>query len=119
MNTSSPAHKMAVAFARVLRGAGIEVPLDSVIVFVSALSKVGLENRDDVYWAAYATLIRRHEDSQIFDRAFAIFWDQLIAVDTATYEQQTESVTLLIDSEDANNDDSNAAPVNEDENTIA
>ncbi len=110
---------MAVAFARVLRGAGIDVPLDSVIVFVSALSKVGLENRDDVYWAAYATLIRRHEDSQIFDRAFAIFWDQLIAVDTSTYEQQTESVTLLIDSEDANNDDSNAAPVNEDENTIA
>ena len=118
MNASSPAHKMAVAFARVLRGAGIDVPLDSVIVFVSALSKVGLENRDDVYWAAYATLIRRHEDSQIFDRAFAIFWDQLIAIDTATYEQQTESVTLLIDSEDANNDDSNAAPVNEDENTI-
>lgn len=119
MNASSPAHKMAVAFARVLRGAGIDVPLDSVIVFVSALSKVGLENRDDVYWAAYATLIRRHEDSQIFDRAFAIFWDQLIAIDAATYEQQTESVTLLIDSEDASNDDSNAAPVNEDENTIA
>jgi uncharacterized protein with von Willebrand factor type A (vWA) domain len=118
MNTSSPAHKMAVAFARILRGAGIDVPLDSVIVFVSALSKVGLENRDDVYWAAYATLIRRHEDSPIFDRAFAIFWDQLIAVDTAAYEQQTESVTLLIDSEDSNNDDSNAAPVDEEENTL-
>lgn len=118
MNTSSPAHKMAVAFARILRGAGIDVPLDSVIVFVSALSKVGLENRDDVYWAAYATLIRRHEDSPIFDRAFAIFWDQLISVDTATFEQQTESVTLLIDSEDTNNDDSNAAPVDEEENTL-
>ena len=118
MNTSSPDHKMAVAFARILRGAGIDVPLDSVIVFVSALSKIGLENRDDVYWAAYATLIRRHEDSPIFDRAFAIFWDQLIAVDTATYEQQTESVTLLIDSEDTNNDDSNAAPVDEEENTL-
>jgi uncharacterized protein with von Willebrand factor type A (vWA) domain len=109
---------MAVAFARILRGAGIDVPLDSVIVFVSALSKVGLENRDDVYWAAYATLIRRHEDSPIFDRAFTIFWDQLIAVDTAIYEQQTESVTLLIDSEDTNNDDSNAAPVDEEENTL-
>jgi uncharacterized protein with von Willebrand factor type A (vWA) domain len=109
---------MAVAFARILRGAGIEVPLDSVIVFVSALSKVGLENRDDVYWAAYATLIRRHEDSQIFDRAFAIFWDQLIAIDTATSEQQTESVTLLIDSEDANNDDLNSTNVGEEENTL-
>ncbi len=117
--TLSPAHKMAVAFARILRGAGIDVPLDSVIVFVGALSKIGLENRDDVYWAAYATLIRRHEDTQIFDRAFAVFWDQLIAVDMASYEQQTESVTLLIDSEQEDNDDSNADALEEDENTIA
>ena len=115
----SPAHKMAVAFARILRGAGIEVPLDSVIIFVGALSKVGLENRDDVYWAAYATLIRRHEDTQIFDRAFTVFWDQLIAVDTSAYEQETESVTLLIDSEDTNNDESNTEPIDDDENTIA
>jgi len=115
----SPAHKMAVAFARILRGAGIEVPLDSVIIFVGALSKVGLKNRDDVYWAAYATLIRRHEDTQIFDRAFTVFWDQLIAVDTSAYEQETESVTLLIDSEDTNNDESNTEPIDDDENTIA
>ena len=115
----SPAHKMAVAFARILRGAGIDVPLDSVIVFVGALSKIGLENRDDVYWAAYATLIRRHEDTQIFDRAFAVFWDQLIAVDMASYEQQTESVTLLIDSEREDNDDSSAEALEEDENTLA
>ena len=111
---------MAVAFARILRGAGVDVPLDSVIVFVSALNQIGLENRDDVYWAAYSTLIRRHEDTQIFDRAFAVFWDQLIAVDTTSYEQQTESVTLLIDSEEEeNNDDSNTETLKEDENTIA
>ena len=115
----SPAHKMAVAFARILRGADIDVPLDSVIVFVSALGRIGLENRDDVYWAAYSTLIRRHEDTQIFDRAFAVFWDQLIAVGPTSFEQQTESVTLLIDTEEDNNDDTNKEPVEEDENTIA
>ena len=115
----SPAHKMAVAFARILRGAGVDVPLDSVIVFVSALNQIGLENRDDVYWAAYSTLIRRHEDTQIFDRAFAVFWDQLIAVDTTSYEQQTESVTLLIDSEEENSDDLSTETLKEDENTIA
>ena len=119
MTATSPAHKMAVTFARILRGAGVDVPLDSVIVFVNSLSHIGLENRDDVYWAAYATLIRRHEDTPIFDRAFAIFWDQLIAVDTTTYEQQTESVTLLIDSEQDNDDDSHAEQIEEDENTIA
>lgn len=119
MTTSeSPAHKMAVTFARILRGAGVEVPLDSVIVFVGALGKIGLANRDDVYWSAYSTLIRRHEDTPIFDRAFAVFWDQMIAIDTATFEEQTESVTLLIDSEDASNNDLNAEPIDKNENTI-
>jgi uncharacterized protein with von Willebrand factor type A (vWA) domain len=115
---SSPANKMAVAFARILRGAGLDVPLDSVIVFVGALTQLGLENRENVYWSAHATLIRRHEDVQIFDRAFKVFWEQQVAVDTATFEEQQESITLLVDDEDANTDDSSAEPI-EDENTIA
>ncbi|MBJ7271169.1 MAG: VWA domain-containing protein [Ilumatobacteraceae bacterium] len=115
---SSPANKMAVAFARILRGAGLDVPLDSVIVFVGALTQLGLENRENVYWSAHATLIRRHEDVQIFDRAFKVFWEQQIAVETATFEEQHESITLLVDDEDANTDDSSAEPI-EDENTIA
>ena len=109
---------MAVAFARILRGAGLDVPLDSVIVFVGALTQLGLENRENVYWSAHATLIRRHEDVQIFDRAFKVFWEQQIAVETATFEAQHESITLLVDDEDANTDDSSAEPI-EDENTIA
>ena len=115
---SSPANKMAVAFARILRGAGLDVPLDSVIVFVGALTQLGLENRENVYWSAHATLIRRHEDVQIFDRAFKVFWEQQIAVETATFEEQHKSITLLVDDEDANTDDSSAEPI-EDENTIA
>ncbi|MEY3816605.1 MAG: hypothetical protein RI966_582 [Actinomycetota bacterium] len=109
---------MAVAFARILRGAGLDVPLDSVIVFVGALTQLGLENRENVYWSAHATLIRRHEDVQIFDRAFKVFWEQQIAVETATFEEQHESITLLVDDEDASTDDSSAEPI-EDENTIA
>lgn len=109
---------MAVAFARILRGAGLDVPLDSVIIFVGALTQLGLENRENVYWSAHATLIRRHEDVQIFDRAFKVFWEQQIAVETATFEEQHESITLLVDDEDANTDDSSTEPI-EDENTIA
>lgn len=109
---------MAVAFARILRGAGLDVPLDSVIVFVGALTQLGLESRENVYWSAHATLIRRHEDVQIFDRAFKVFWEQQIAVETATFEEQHESITLLVDDEDASTDDSSAEPI-EDENTIA
>ncbi|MBJ7421645.1 MAG: VWA domain-containing protein [Ilumatobacteraceae bacterium] len=107
-----------MAFARILRGAGLDVPLDSVIVFVGALTQLGLENRENVYWSAHATLIRRHEDVQIFDRAFKVFWEQQIAVETATFEEQHESITLLVDDEDASTDDSSAEPI-EDENTIA
>ena len=97
--TESPAHNMAVAFARVLRGVGLDAPLDSVIVFVSALEHLGLENRNDVYWAAHSTLVRRHEDTPMFDRAFAVFWDQSIAINRSEDEPETISMTLLVDDE--------------------
>jgi len=115
--TESSAHKIAVAFARILRGAGLDVPLDSVIIFVNALGQLGLEDRNDVYWAAHATLIRRHEDTPIFDRAFAVFWDQRIAIDAANIERELVSMTLLIDDENANADDTAGEPV-DDKNTI-
>ena len=55
--TADPgAEKMAVAFARVLRGVDITAPLDSVLTFVDALSLVGIDNRESVYWAARCTL---------------------------------------------------------------
>jgi uncharacterized protein with von Willebrand factor type A (vWA) domain len=115
--TESSAHKIAVAFARILRGAGLDVPLDSVIIFVNALGQLGLEDRNDVYWAAHATLIRRHEDTPIFDRAFAVFWDQRIAIDTNISQRELVSMTLLIDDENANADDTAGEPV-DDKNTI-
>jgi len=75
----SSAEHMAVSFARVLRGAGLSVPLDSVLTFISALGLTSITDRDAVYWAARATLIRRPEDQPLFDRAFAVFWEQRAA----------------------------------------
>lgn len=79
MNTTttvqSDAERLAVGFARLLRALGITVPLDSVLTFINALSVLGLGERDSVYWAARATLVRRPEDFAAFDRAFAVFWD--------------------------------------------
>ena len=77
---------MAVAFARVLRGVEIAAPLDSVLTFVDALSLVGIDNRESVYWAARCTLARNPEDIPAFDRAFAVFWDHR----TANGEPETE-----------------------------
>ncbi len=115
---ASPAHNMAVAFARVLRGAGLDAPLDSVIVFVNALEQIGLKNRGDVYWAAHSTLVRRHEDTPIFDRAFAVFWDQRIALNKSDGEPETLSMTLLVDDGNETDDDDEAAEPIDDENSI-
>ena len=66
---------MAVAFGRVLRGAGIAVPLDSILTFVQCLGVVGVTERDAVYWAGRGSLVRRPEDLDLYDKAFRAFWE--------------------------------------------
>ena len=92
---------MAVAFARVLRGAGLKVPLGSVLTFVDALGLVGVEQRDDVYWAGRATLARSPEDIPLYDRAFDVFWTNTVAPVVANAEPM--KITLAVD--DDNDDD--------------
>ena len=66
--------RMAVAFSRLLRGAGLDVPVGTVTTFAHALAAVGLERRESVYWAGRTTLIRRPEDVEAYDRTFSAFW---------------------------------------------
>lgn len=68
------AERMAVAFVRVLRGAGFDVPIGATVVFVRALGALGMRERDGVYWAARTTLVTRPDDIARFDRAFVAFW---------------------------------------------
>lgn len=114
--TTAAGEQMAVAFARLLRGAGIAVPLDTVLTFATALAAVGVEDRDHVYWTGRATLLRRPEDIAIFDRAFAIFWERERVLLDLTPEPNPETVTIAIDDEDAEADADGAEP--EDDNTI-
>jgi len=71
----TPAERMAVAFARVLRGAGLRAPTGSVLTFVDALGRLHLDSRDEVYWAGRATLVRNPEDIPLYDRSFRVFWE--------------------------------------------
>jgi len=71
---SDPAD-IAVAFSQVLRGLGLRVPASSTHTYADALGAVGLEVRDGVYWAGRATLVRRPEDIEPYDRAFAVFFE--------------------------------------------
>jgi uncharacterized protein with von Willebrand factor type A (vWA) domain len=71
---SDGADRLAVIFARRLRAEGMTVPTGSVALFVEALNAVDPLDGDDVYWAARVVLVKRPEDVDAFDRAFASFW---------------------------------------------
>ncbi|HEY7135081.1 MAG TPA: VWA domain-containing protein [Acidimicrobiia bacterium] len=68
------ADRMVVAFARLLRARGLEVPVGASLVFGDALARVGMDRRDSVYWTARATLVHAPEDIETFDEAFDAFW---------------------------------------------
>jgi uncharacterized protein with von Willebrand factor type A (vWA) domain len=61
-------------FARTLRAAGLRVGPGDVIDAVRAVEAVGVERRDDFYWALFAVFIKRRQDKDVFDHAFHIFW---------------------------------------------
>lgn len=102
---SSDAERLAVGFARILRGVDIAAPLDSVLAFVDALGLVGVTDRTAVYWAARTTLVRRHEDIATFDRAFAVYWEHRESPDTADPQEVTISLTIDTDDEGAHDGD--------------
>jgi uncharacterized protein with von Willebrand factor type A (vWA) domain len=66
---------IAVGFAERLRAHGLVVPPDTVVTYAQALDAVCLDERDPVYWAGRATLVRRPEDVAAYDTAFTDFWE--------------------------------------------
>jgi uncharacterized protein with von Willebrand factor type A (vWA) domain len=92
--------RLAVAFGRLLRHAGLNVPVDTVLTFTEAVAAVGMDDRDAVYWAGRATLVRRPEDVDLFDRAFAVFWDRRQGTTELDDDPETMSLTLLVDADD-------------------
>jgi uncharacterized protein with von Willebrand factor type A (vWA) domain len=111
--------RFVVTFAGLLRGSGLDVPVGSAITFAKALGAVGLDDRDHVYWAGQATLVRRPEDRDIFARVFAEFFEDrhgFVARSSPT------SVTLELDSGDEDDADPNAGddqPPGSDEPTLS
>ena len=68
------ADRLAVMFARRLRAEDMAVPTGSVALFVSALSELDPADRDSLYWAGRAVLVKRPEDIDTFDRVFRSVW---------------------------------------------
>jgi uncharacterized protein with von Willebrand factor type A (vWA) domain len=103
-SSTRDAGEIAVAFTRVLRGAGVQVPTSSTIAFGEALSVLGIDDRDATYWAGRSTLVRRPEDHEIYDRAFRVFWEHA-AANTVLAMEEDEEIQLIVDSDDEDDDD--------------
>ncbi len=61
-------------FARVLRVAGLPIGPGRVVDALKAVSVVGIDRRDDLYWTLHAVFINRHDQQELFDQAFHVFW---------------------------------------------
>jgi uncharacterized protein with von Willebrand factor type A (vWA) domain len=105
--------RVAVGFARLLRGAGLDVPLGNTIAFGQALTAVGLDRRDSVYWAGRATLVRRPEDADTYDRAFRAWWEHehdLELVDTPVTHELSIAFDAGTDDDAPESDEATTAP---------
>jgi uncharacterized protein len=63
-----------VHFTRLLRGAGLRLGPASALDALAAAAAVEIVDRDQLYWALRAVLIKRPEDAELFDQAFRLFW---------------------------------------------
>ena len=63
-----------VAFGRLLRRVGFEVPVGRILDLTEALTHVDLDARDEVFHACRALLVQRHEQLAAFAEIFAAFW---------------------------------------------
>lgn len=63
-----------IAFARLLRRAGIPIGPGSVIDALHAFRIAGIGTRADFFWTLHSVLIKRHEHFAVFYEAFHRFW---------------------------------------------
>ena len=117
-STTTDAGEIAVAFTWLLRGAGLSVPMSSTIAFTEALVATGVGDRDDTYWAGRATLVRRPEDHEIYDRAFKVFWEGRQSPGDAAPSEEPVHITLAVDDDTADAPDEPEAAAASDDETI-
>ena len=115
---TTDAGEIAVAFTWLLRGAGLSVPMSSTIAFTEALVATGIGDRDNTYWAGRATLVRRPEDHEIYDRAFKVFWEGRQPSGDIAPAEEPVHITLAIDDDTADAPDEPDAAAASDDETI-
>ena len=104
-----------VRFVEELRLAGLDVPLGSTLSYGRAVAELGADTRSGVYWSGRATLLRRPEDVEVYDRVFDHHWTG--APTGGRVPTREAPVTLVLDvadedasSDGADGDDSDERP---------
>jgi uncharacterized protein with von Willebrand factor type A (vWA) domain len=93
-----PLDRLAVGFVRLLRGAGMDVPVGTTVRFAEALGALGVTERGSVYWAGRATLVARPEDIDLYDRAFKAWWERVFEVPVGD-PPMAEEIVLAFDAD--------------------
>jgi uncharacterized protein with von Willebrand factor type A (vWA) domain len=70
-----------IAFARLLRDAGLPIGTGRALDGVRAVAAVDPSRRDQFYWALSAVFVSRREHRELFDQAFAAFWKEPSEID--------------------------------------
>lgn len=73
LDRASPTRSV-VMFCRTLRSEGLSVSVPDTFTYIRALGVVGVREANQMYWAGRATLVRRPEDIEVYDRVFSSFW---------------------------------------------
>jgi uncharacterized protein len=106
--------RLAVAFVRLLREAGLAVPGGAPARYAEALAAVGLRREGPVYWAGRATLVSRPEDVPAYDAAFRAFWHGSVAIGLGA-ARAPDVIAIATDEEGAEDGDDGADRDDEDE----
>jgi uncharacterized protein with von Willebrand factor type A (vWA) domain len=107
--------KHVVTFGRVLREAGLEVGPGRLTDALRALDNVDLSRQEDVYFSLRQTLVSRHDELALFDRAFMAWFLRAPVLPPARVANDPQAVQratdLLVDRSDPDGEDGEGDPL--------
>ncbi len=95
---------VAVGFVCALRRAGLEISLQSSLLYMQSLAAVDPTDAHAVYWAGRALLVHRIEDAPAYHDVFGAFWLGRPMPKTAVVTKVSVPLMLQLDDPDVNDD---------------
>jgi uncharacterized protein with von Willebrand factor type A (vWA) domain len=87
-----------VTFGRVLREAGLEIGPGRVVDALRALDAVDLARQEDVYFSLRQTLVSRHDELDLFDRAYSAWFLRAPVLPPVRQRSTAQTLTRVGDS---------------------